>query len=169
MIIGIDANEANQKNRVGVGQFAYNVIKELEKIDRQNSYLVYLKEPPLPDFPPERVGWGYRIFGPSKLWTQIALPFKLFTQKEKLNFYDNYFVQEYSKSHDAIIRKAGIKLAQFADLASNHIEEKSYLAIQYMLTEPGDRVKSTNNLKRLIMTIEEEIRNKKKLSLSAIA
>ncbi len=94
MIIGIDANEANQKNRVGVGQFAYNVINQLEKIDTWNDYLVYLKEPPLPDFPKERVGWRYRIFGPSKLWTQFALPFKLFTQKEKLAAF-------YSPSHYA--------------------------------------------------------------------
>jgi glycosyltransferase involved in cell wall biosynthesis len=94
MIIGIDANEANQKNRVGVGQFAYNVINQLEKIDTRNDYLVYLKEPPLPDFPKERAGWRYRIFGPSKLWTQLALPFKLFTQKEKLNLF-------YTPSHYA--------------------------------------------------------------------
>lgn len=94
MLIGIDANEANQKNRVGIGQFAFNIIKELEKIDNKNSYLVYLKEPPLPDLPKEREGWKYRIFGPGKLWTQIALPIKLFTQKEKLQVF-------YSPSHYA--------------------------------------------------------------------
>jgi len=86
-----------------------------------------------------------------------------------INFYDNYFVQKYSKSHDLTIRRAGIKLANFADLASNHIEEGSYFAIQYLLTEPRDRIKSSNNLKRLILSIEGEIRNRKKISLSAIA
>lgn len=92
MNIGIDGNEANQVNRVGVGQFAYNVIDQLEKIDRDNSYTIYLKEKPLPDLPKERVGWKYLVFGPSKLWTQIALPFKLFTQKEKIDIF-------YSPSH----------------------------------------------------------------------
>jgi len=94
MLIGIDANEANQKNRVGIGQFAFNVVKELEKIDQQNSYLVYLKEPPRDDLPEERVGWRYKVFGPSKLWTQVSLPFKLFTQREKLKVF-------YSPSHYA--------------------------------------------------------------------
>jgi glycosyltransferase involved in cell wall biosynthesis len=94
MLIGIDGNEANLENRVGIGQFAFNVVGELERIDRKNSYLVYLKEPPLPDLPKEREGWQYRVFGPSKLWTQVALPLKLFTQKEKLDVF-------YSPSHYA--------------------------------------------------------------------
>ncbi|HUW24328.1 MAG TPA: glycosyltransferase family 1 protein [Patescibacteria group bacterium] len=94
MLIGVDANEANQKNRVGVGQFAFNVIRQLEKIDKRNSYLLYLKEPALPDLPKEREGWRYRVFGPSKLWTQVALPLKLFTQREKLSVF-------YSPSHYA--------------------------------------------------------------------
>lgn len=94
MNIGIDGNEANQVNRVGVGQFAYNVIDQLEKIDKDNSYTVYLKNKPLSDLPKERIGWKYLVFGPSKLWTQIALPFKLFTQKEKIDIF-------YSPSHYA--------------------------------------------------------------------
>lgn len=94
MLIGIDGNEANQSNRVGIGQFAFNVLTQLEKIDQENSYLVYLKEQPLPDLPKERSGWKYIIFGPSKLWTQISLPFKLFTQREKLDVF-------YSPSHYA--------------------------------------------------------------------
>ncbi len=92
MKIGIDGNEANQKNRVGIGQFAYNVISQLEKLDKKNSYLIYLKDRPLPDLPIERPGWKYLVFGPSKFWTQIALSFKLFTQTEKVDIF-------YSPSH----------------------------------------------------------------------
>ena len=87
MLIGIDGNEANQKNRVGIGQFAFNVISQLEKIDKKNDYLIYLKEKPKLDLPKERHGWKYLVFGPNKLWTQIALPLKLFTQKEKPNVF----------------------------------------------------------------------------------
>lgn len=87
MIIGIDGNEANQKKLVGVGQFAFNVIFQLEKIDKKNQYFIYLKEKPLPDLPKERPGWHYKMFGPGKLWTQIALPLKLFTQKEKIDMF----------------------------------------------------------------------------------
>lgn len=87
MIIGIDANEANQENLVGVGQFAFNVVSQLEKIDTKNQYIIYLKDKPVKTFPPERTGWNYKIFGPGKLWTQFALPIKLFTQREKLDIF----------------------------------------------------------------------------------
>ncbi len=85
--IGIDANEANQNIRVGVGQYAYNLLLELEKLDKKNNYLIYLKNPPLPDLPASRQNWQYKIFGPQKLWTKIALPLKLFTQPQKLDFF----------------------------------------------------------------------------------
>jgi len=87
MIIGIDGNEANVKNRVGVGQYAFNLITQLNKIDKKNQYIVYLKNRPLLDLPKPSKDWQYRVFGPSKLWTRIALPIKLYTQKEKLNLF----------------------------------------------------------------------------------
>jgi len=87
MIIGIDGNEANQKNRVGVGQFAFNVIRELEKLDKINRYFIYLANEPLLDLPRARTNWEYLIFGPTHLWTQIALPARLFLQKEKLDVF----------------------------------------------------------------------------------
>ncbi|HNP89564.1 MAG: Mannosylfructose-phosphate synthase [Microgenomates group bacterium ADurb.Bin219] len=94
MIIGIDGNEANEKNRVGIGQFAFNVLSGLEKIDSKNNYFIYLKEPPLKDLPKERAGWQYKVVGPKKFWTQLGLPLKLFSQKEKLDIF-------YSPSHYA--------------------------------------------------------------------
>lgn len=94
MIIGIDGNEANEKNRVGIGQFAFNILSCLEKIDSKNSYFIYLKEPPLNDLPKERAGWQYKVVGPKKFWTQLGLPLKLFGQKEKLDVF-------YSPSHYA--------------------------------------------------------------------
>lgn len=87
MIIGIDGNEANQENLVGIGQVAFNVIKGLEKLDHKNHYIIYLKERPENNFPKVRTGWEYRVFGPKKAWTQLALPFKLYTQREKLDVF----------------------------------------------------------------------------------
>lgn len=92
MLIGIDGNEANLVQRVGVGQYAYHVFKELAKIDKTNSYLVYLKNPPLSDMPPETPNWQYRVFGPAKFWTKLALPFHLYTDSIKLDLF-------YSPSH----------------------------------------------------------------------
>lgn len=87
MLIGIDGNEANVKNRVGIGQYAYNALKHLYKKDHENHYFIYLKNPPLPDLPQPSTKWHYKVFGPQKLWTKFALPLTLYTQKEKLNLF----------------------------------------------------------------------------------
>ncbi|MDD4027177.1 MAG: glycosyltransferase family 1 protein [Candidatus Shapirobacteria bacterium] len=92
MLIGIDGNEANIKSRVGVGQYAFNLLKNIYLIDKKNQYIIYLKNPPLTDLPKENKNWHYRVFGPQKLWTKFALPIHLYTQKEKLNLF-------YSPSH----------------------------------------------------------------------
>ncbi len=87
MIIGIDGNEANIKNRVGVGQYAFNLITQLNKLDKNNQYIVYLKNRPLHDMPKPSKDWQYRVFGPSKLWTRFALPLHLFIEKTKLDLF----------------------------------------------------------------------------------
>ncbi len=87
MLIGIDGNEANIKNRVGVGQYAYNLLVNLQKVDTKNQYIIYLKDKPAADLPQETPGWHYKVFGPKKLWTKISLPIHLFLQKEKLDLF----------------------------------------------------------------------------------
>lgn len=87
MLIGIDGNEANISTRVGVGQYAFNVLKKLYELDKNNQYIVYLKDQPLPDLPASNSNWQYRVFGPKKLWTRFALPIFLFFQTEKLDLF----------------------------------------------------------------------------------
>lgn len=87
MLIGIDGNEANLPNKVGVGQYAFKLLWHLSQLDKNNQYLIYLKEPPRSDLPPVSKNWQYRVFGPSRMWTRFALPFHLFTQKERLNLF----------------------------------------------------------------------------------
>ncbi|MFA6250899.1 MAG: glycosyltransferase family 1 protein [Candidatus Shapirobacteria bacterium] len=84
MLIGIDGNEANYPIRVGIGQFAFNLLCSLHRQnDHRYRYLIFLKNPPLKDMPQERPNWQYQVFGPPKLWTKYALPGKLFTQNPK--------------------------------------------------------------------------------------
>lgn len=87
MFIGIDGNEANTTTRVGVGQYAFNILCQLSKLDKLNHYFIYLKSHPLPDLPPESANWHYVVFGPSKYWTRFALPLKLLFQKTKLDVF----------------------------------------------------------------------------------
>lgn len=45
MIIGIDATRANAKHKTGVEWYGYHVIRELAKLDHENSYRLYSWEP----------------------------------------------------------------------------------------------------------------------------
>ena len=84
MIIGIDGNEANVEKRVGIGEYAYELLRQFEgfKIDNLR-FTIYLKNKPLEDMPREREGWNYKIIGPKKMWTQFALPLNLFLSPKK--------------------------------------------------------------------------------------
>lgn len=81
--IWIDGYEANVPQRLGSGRVAFELLKNIEKIDKQNDYLILLPSEPLADLPKERPGWQYKILKPKKLWTRIALPLFLFKSKLK--------------------------------------------------------------------------------------
>jgi len=78
VLIGIDANEANIKQRVGSNQFAFQVLWQLHQQDKQNTYLIYLQTRPLKDLPPVNQRWQYRILQPGFFWTQWRLPLSLY-------------------------------------------------------------------------------------------
>lgn len=84
MLIGIDANEANlTKNRVGVNQYAFNLLHALYREPRGHEFVIYLKTPVLPDLPKARPGWQYRVIPFPKLWTQTRLPLDLFLHQPR--------------------------------------------------------------------------------------
>lgn len=86
MIIGIDGNEANIEKKVGIGEYAYELLINFYKLSKDKPNLkfrIYLKENPRNDMPPPTPLWQYKVIGPKKLWTRIGLPFKLFTDIKK--------------------------------------------------------------------------------------
>ena len=78
MLIGIDGNEANIQKRVGTGQYSYQLLVALSRLDTKNCYLIYLKDPPSGDMPKSSPTWKYHVFGPKKMWTRFALPIQLY-------------------------------------------------------------------------------------------
>jgi len=100
MIIGIDGNEANLKNRVGVGQFAYHILWALHRLDHHNQYYIYLKEKALKDLPPHHKNWHYIQIGPKAFWTKIALPLHLLNTNIKLDYF--YSLSHYSPSPSSV-------------------------------------------------------------------
>ncbi len=98
MNIAIDGYEANVSERLGSSQVAFELLRNLEKIDKQNSYTIFLPESPLSDLPSEREGWRYKILKPKRLWTRIALPLALFLNREKydLIFSPTHYIPRFS-------------------------------------------------------------------------
>jgi len=83
MKIWIDGKEANQLNRVGSGQYAFEVIRNLEKIDSENEYTILLPNKPLDDLPKPRKNWKYKILKPGRLWTRVTLPAVLYLTRNR--------------------------------------------------------------------------------------
>jgi len=85
MVIAIDGYEANVTTRVGIGRYAYEILKAMYALLRdqyiagelKDVYRIYLPSIPLPDMPKASPWWQYRIVGPKKLWTFIGLPLAL--------------------------------------------------------------------------------------------
>ncbi|MCJ7792859.1 MAG: glycosyltransferase family 4 protein [Candidatus Marinimicrobia bacterium] len=85
MLIGIDGNEANVKNRVGSNIYSYQLLQALAKL--KANVLVYLKNQPLKDMPQKNKHWQYRVIGPKKFWTQLALPLNLYRHQPRPNVF----------------------------------------------------------------------------------
>jgi len=98
MRVAIDGYEANVPQRLGSSQVAFELLKTFEKKDFKNEYTILLPSSPMDDLPKMRVGWKYRILRPKKLWTQIALPFALYTARPKPNliFSPTHYIPRFS-------------------------------------------------------------------------
>ena len=103
MKIGLDGNEANIKNRVGSGKYAYELIKQFSQnkqsisANKKHEFEVFLKQNPFPDLPKESTNFNYKIFGPKFLWTQFALPLRLtFGRRLDIFFSMSHFGPKFS-------------------------------------------------------------------------
>ena len=83
MLIGIDANEANVGQKVGVNYYAYNLLHALYRLRSTHRFVIYLKARPRPDLPSPKSGWNYRIIPFPKLWTQTRLPWDLYIHRPR--------------------------------------------------------------------------------------
>jgi len=87
LLIAIDGNEANVENRVGVNQFAFEVIWGMYRINkdkkRKDNFRVFLQDKPLSDLPPKTSWWQYEAFGPRLFWTRTGLVKRLFLRTPK--------------------------------------------------------------------------------------
>ena len=104
LLIGIDGNEANVKQRVGSNMVAFKLLHSLKKMTEvathpsssaswrmkvpsqegiKHKFNVYLKNPPLEDLPQETENWKYKVIPMEKMWTVFRLPLQLLSEKPK--------------------------------------------------------------------------------------
>jgi glycosyltransferase involved in cell wall biosynthesis len=74
--IGIDVNEANVKNRVGTGQYTFNILKHWYSHTELDFHL-YHRDDLQGDMPGEDAHWHYHKVAPSKAWIRFGLPLYL--------------------------------------------------------------------------------------------
>lgn len=95
MVIAIDGYEANVPNRVGIGRYAFEILRHIYTLKAKHFFRIYLPSAPLPDMPKETSWWKYVIASPKKLWTFIALPRRLFVDKPDVIFSPTHYIPRF--------------------------------------------------------------------------
>ncbi|MBI3397547.1 glycosyltransferase family 4 protein [Candidatus Woesebacteria bacterium] len=89
MIIGIDGNETNLQNRVGVNVYGFELLWGLQEISpewrRKHKLIVYLKNKPLSDMPKETDFFKYKIIPGGGIWILTKLMPRLLLNPDKLD------------------------------------------------------------------------------------
>ena len=86
--IGIDGNEANVKEGVGVSIYTLNLLNYFKNIsDKDLVFNVYLKNYNLEFLPKESPSFKYRFVRPKALWSQFSLPINLITENKNHVFF----------------------------------------------------------------------------------
>ncbi len=94
MTIGINGYEAvisrfgydlktGLPRRVGSGEYCFELLINLNKIDKKNKYIIYLPQNPTYDLPKESSNWHYRIVKPKKMWTLVGLSLEFLLRRSK--------------------------------------------------------------------------------------
>jgi glycosyltransferase involved in cell wall biosynthesis len=91
MIIAIDGYEANEVNRVGIGEYAFEILSGIHTLlanreaGNETRVRIYLPSEPNGSLPSAASYWSYRRSFPRKLWTYIGLPFRLLFDMPRAN------------------------------------------------------------------------------------
>lgn len=86
MLIGIDGNEANVDQRVGVHQYSYEILwgfyRLIKEKKTKNKFIIFLKNPPKDDLPKENKSWSYEVIPGKGFWILSKLLPRLFLGKK---------------------------------------------------------------------------------------
>ena len=112
--LGIDANEANVRTRVGTGQYAYQLLLHWSKVEGLDFHL-YHRDPLQGDMPPESDHWHYHQVAPSRAWLRFGLPLYLATHPRNDVFW--------SPAHYAPLYSGAASVVTIHDLAYEYFPD----------------------------------------------
>ncbi len=118
MMIGIDGYEANVTRRVGIGQYAFEMLRHIYRIieNKKNvNVVVFLPTAPLPDMPAETDFWKYRVTGPGKLWTVIGLPLAMRREHLDVMYSPTHYIPRFN-SVPRVMAIMDVSYLKFPDL-----------------------------------------------------
>ena len=91
MIIGVDGNEANVSEKVGVSIYTLKLLEYFnKKATDKLQFIVFLKNKPNTDLPEENDYYRYSTIQGNFLWSQTFLPLELYKRKafgQKINIF----------------------------------------------------------------------------------
>jgi len=102
MLIGIDGNEANIEKRVGVNQYGYELLWAIYRLQDEwkkgLKFVIYLKNHPRSDLPPEGIFWKYKTVPGEGLWIITKLMPLLFKDIDRpdLFFSPSHYVPPFA-------------------------------------------------------------------------
>ncbi|MDO8497878.1 MAG: glycosyltransferase family 1 protein [bacterium] len=83
MIIGVDGNEANVKDQVGVSVYTRSLLEHFQSAaNDKTQFRIFLKNDPLPTMPKENPHFSYKVISPRFMWSQLWLPLDLYMKKK---------------------------------------------------------------------------------------
>lgn len=92
MIIGVDGNEANVQEKVGVSVYTLKLLEYFQKKANKNlKFVIFLRNKPAGDLPKSTDSFTYQIVKGKRLWSQFYLPLALYKNRFSKNKIDVFF------------------------------------------------------------------------------
>ncbi|OGY24455.1 MAG: hypothetical protein A2Y57_03820, partial [Candidatus Woykebacteria bacterium RBG_13_40_7b] len=113
--IGIDASRVAAQEKTGTETYSYHLITNLEKIDRDNKYVLYFQKIP-ENIQITSSNFSTRLIKSPRLWTQVGLSYECFVNPPDLLFIPAHTMP--------LVRRPGLKtVVTIHDLGAEYLKE----------------------------------------------
>lgn len=86
MRIGIDASRATVQQRTGTENYSFRLLNELIRLDDDDEFVLYFREPPDPSSFPKSSDVTHQVITFPRLWTHVRLSWEMLTSSPDILF-----------------------------------------------------------------------------------